>query len=261
MIGKLQKVQLESAFRFRQIVSQRRTGLSIAPETTMTYDSQISFTLDTICPWTYLAKKRLDEALRRFRATEDGKSTTFTVKYFPYQLYPGASTEGEDKYEWYKKSRYGDSEDKMKMYTTLMSAYGVSAGIDFKFGGKVANTLDAHRVIQHYQEDKGPESADRIVNSLYSQYFENERHPSSEETLLQATKTADIPELEAKAFVEDKDDGLQDVKTLVREQAGNGIDSVPYIMFEGRRRDLTLVGAKEVEEYVKALETIAKESK
>jgi predicted DsbA family dithiol-disulfide isomerase len=52
----------------------------------------------------------------------------------------------------------------MKMYTTLMSAYGVSAGIDYKFGGKVANTLEAHRVIQHFQEEKGPVTADRIIN-------------------------------------------------------------------------------------------------
>ena len=37
------------------------------------------------------------------------------MKYFPYQLNPDAPKEGEDKYEWYKKSRYGDSEEKMKM--------------------------------------------------------------------------------------------------------------------------------------------------
>ena len=86
------------------------------------------------------------------------------MKYLPYQLNPGASEEGEDKYEWYKKSRYGDSEEKMKMYTALMSAYGVSTGIDYKFGGKVANTLQAHRVIQHFQEEKGAEVADRIIN-------------------------------------------------------------------------------------------------
>lgn len=86
------------------------------------------------------------------------------MKYFPYQLFPEASKEGEDKYAWYKKFRYNDSEEKMKMYTTLMSAYGVSAGINFKFGGTVANTLDAHRLIQHYQEEKGPETADKIVN-------------------------------------------------------------------------------------------------
>lgn len=52
-----------------------------------------------------------------------------------------------------------------------------------------------------------------------------------------------------------------DVKMLIREQASNGVDSVPYVVLEGKRRDLTLIGAKEVEEYEKALQTIARESK
>lgn len=203
---------------------------------------------------------RLDEALRRFRASDEGKDITFTVKYFPYQLYPEATKEGEDRYEWYKKSRYGDSADKMKVYVALMSAYGKSAGIKYKFGGTVANTMDAHRVIQHFQE-KGPETADKIINSLYLQFFENEKHPSTDETLLNATTDAGIPESEAKPFIEDKNDGLRDTKMLIREQAGNAVDSVPYIVFEGKKRDLTLVGAKEVEEYEKALAQIAKESR
>lgn len=178
----------------------------------------------------------------------------------------------------------------MKMYMTLMTAYGVSAGIDFKFGGTVGNTMDAHRVVQHFQEEKGPEVADKIilcktkiqsrahwgwacmlpcilthsfffVAALYSQYFQHERHPSTDETLLKATTEAGIPEDEARAFIEDKNDGLRDVRNLVREQAGNGVDSVPTIVFEGKRRDITLVGAKEVEEYEKTLAAIVKESK
>lgn len=88
----------------------------------------------------------------------------FTVKYIPFQLYPEASKEGQDKYEWYRKSRYGDSDEKMKMYETLMSAYGTGVGIDFKFHGVVANTLDAHRVVQYFQEEKGPEIADKLIN-------------------------------------------------------------------------------------------------
>jgi predicted DsbA family dithiol-disulfide isomerase len=199
---------------------------------------------------------------------------TFTVKYFPHQLYQEASREGEDKYEWYKESRYGDSEEKMKMYTTLMTAYGISAGIDFEFGGVVANTLDAHRVIQHYQE-KGPETADRLINgrwktsrcfleaensaALYSQYFEHEQHLSTKQTLLTATAEAGISEADAKAFIEDRSECLQDAKMLIREQAANGVDRVPYIVLEGKRRDVTLVGA-EVEEYEKALGTIFRES-
>jgi len=226
----------------------------------MVYESQISFTLDTICPWTYLAKKRLDEALRQFRSSHPDAPIKYHIKFFPYQLYPEASKEGEGKYEWYKKSRYGDSDEKMKMYTTLMSAYGKSCGIDFKFGGTVANTLDAHRLIQHFQEEKGAECADKIVNSLYNQYFENEQHPSAASTLLKAAADAEIPENEAKPFIEDEYDGLLDVKMLIREQAGNGIDAVPYIVVEGRKRDFTLQGAKEVEEYVRTLERCLGES-
>jgi predicted DsbA family dithiol-disulfide isomerase len=199
------------------------------------------------------------EALRQVQA-KDSDKVKFTLKYMPYQLYPGATKEGEDKYGWYKKSRYGDSEEKMKMYITLMTAYGVSAGINYKFGGTVANTLDAHRVIQYFQEKKGAETADKIVKSLYRQYFEEEKHPSSEETLVTACVEAGVPESEAKALVDDKTEELMETKMLIREQTGNGVDSVPYIVIEGKRRDITVIGAKEVEDYVKALEQVMKES-
>jgi predicted DsbA family dithiol-disulfide isomerase len=148
----------------------------------------------------------------------------------------------------------------MKTYMTLMTAYGVSAGINYKFGGTVANTMDAHRVIQHFQEEKGAEVANKLVNSLYRQYFEEEKHPSTEETLLAACKEAGIDEKEAKTFIDDEYEGLQDTKMLIREQASNGVDSVPFVLIEGKRRDLTIQGANEVEDYVKALNQIVKES-
>lgn len=46
----------------------------------------------------------------------------------------------------------------------MMTAYGDSAGIKFKFGGTISNTLEAHRVIQYFQEKKGLETADKIIN-------------------------------------------------------------------------------------------------
>jgi predicted DsbA family dithiol-disulfide isomerase len=181
----------------------------------------------------------------------------------------------------------------MQMYTTLMTAYGASAGISYKFGGTVANTLQAHRVIQFFQEGVGAEVADKLINSLYRQYFEEEKHPSSDETLLAACvgtppllfpspllsfshclkilagqwrqkvnkeAEAGIPEAEAKKVILDKDEGLRDTKMKIQEQASNGVDSVPFVVFEGKRRDITIQGANEVEDYVKALEKIVKES-
>jgi predicted DsbA family dithiol-disulfide isomerase len=99
------------------------------------------------------------------------------------------------------------------------------------------------------------------IAALYTQYFENETHPPSPATLLRAATDAGIPEAEAKKFIEDDEKGVKKVKMQIREQASLGLDSVPTIIIEGGRRDLTLVGAKEVREYVKALEQIIKESK
>jgi predicted DsbA family dithiol-disulfide isomerase len=68
-----------------------------------------------------------------------------------------------------------------------------------------------------------------------------------------------VPEDETKALVADRERGARQVKGQIRT-VGMDVDAVPTTVIEGRRRDLTLVGLKEVAEYVKALQTIIKES-
>ena len=79
--------------------------------------------------------------------------------------------------------------------------------------------------------------------------------------MLQAATDAGIDQSEAQAFIDHATNDLQETKLLIREQVGNGVDTVPYIIIEGKRRDLTLVGAKEVDEYLKALNQVAKEAR
>lgn len=97
--------------------------------------------------------------------------------------------------------------------------------------------------------------------ALYSRYFEHQQHPSTDQTLLHAATEAGILESNAKRVFEGRSEGLQDVKMLLREQTGNGVDNVPYIVVEGKRRDLTLIGTKEVEEYEKVLAIVVRESR
>ena len=97
--------------------------------------------------------------------------------------------------------------------------------------------------------------------ALYCQYFEHETHPSAPTTLLKAAHDGGVDRAKAEAFIGDEYEALPETKMLIREQASNGIDAVPYVVLEGKRRDLTLAGAKEVEEYLKAFENVAKESK
>ena len=77
---------------------------------------------------------------------------------------------------------------------------------------------------------------------------------------MKACVAAGLSEEEAKRVVADESEEAMETKMAFREQAGNGVDSVPYIVFEGKRRDLTLIGAKEVAKYVKTLEQVVKEA-
>jgi predicted DsbA family dithiol-disulfide isomerase len=96
--------------------------------------------------------------------------------------------------------------------------------------------------------------------ALYRMYFEEEMHPSSKETLTKACLETGLGEEEARKVADDEEDGVVETKALMREQISNGIDSVPFVVIEGKKRDITLEGAKEVDEYTKALEQIIKES-
>lgn len=75
-----------------------------------------------------------------------------------------------------------------------------------------------------------------------------------------ACKDAGIADAEAARVVADESEALPETEAAMRDQAGNGVDSVPFVLLEGRRRDLSLQGAKAVEDYVKALQQIVKES-
>ncbi|KAH8200931.1 hypothetical protein TruAng_004869 [Truncatella angustata] len=188
---------------------------------------------------------------------------------------------GEVKREWYTHEKYNSDPAKFKLYETVMDSYATALNFKFNWDGQVANTVDAHRVIQIFQgtaeqfednpvvfedgqksrEKYGPETANRILAALYRQYFEEGKHPSSDATLLAACQEAGVEEVDARrVVVEERDMGRREIGQMVKMAGIDGVDSVPTIIFEGRRRDLTLVGAKEVEEYEKALATIVKES-
>jgi len=172
------------------------------------------------------------------------------------------SPTGHDKHAWYQREKYHDDPALMTKYTTVMTHLGSQATppIPFDFGGTIANTLPAHRLIQLYQARFGAEVTYKFVDALYVAYFTRRAHPSSAETLLAASVAAGVEEAEAERLVGDGEVGLAEVKRLIGEEEGNGVDSVPIVVVEGRKRDFTLQGAKSVEEYVKCLEQVARES-
>ncbi|KAF4948657.1 hypothetical protein FSARC_13685 [Fusarium sarcochroum] len=223
------------------------------------YESQVTFVMDTICPWTYLGKKRLDEALTQFRSSPSSSSISFTLQFSPYQPSPNRPETIPDRAAYALHKKHNDNAAAQQLFEQHMLSLAQPLNIPIAFTGPTGNSFPGHRVIQQVQESNGEEVANKLVDTIFRLYFAEGKHPGADDMLIEACVEAGVDEKEAKSLVADKERGERETKEKIRS-VGMDIDAVPTVIIEGRRRDLTLTGLKEVADYVKAMETIAKES-
>ncbi|KAM0420867.1 hypothetical protein ACHAPT_011397 [Fusarium lateritium] len=222
------------------------------------YESQVTFVMDVICPWTYLAKKRLDHALAQVRSSSSSP-ISFTLHFSPYQPSPNRAATIPDRAAHALHNQHNDNAAAQQLFQAHMLSLAEPLNTPLAFTGPTGNSFPAHRVIQQVQDAFGADTANKLVDAVFRLYFAEGRHPGADEMLIEACVEAGVHEKEAKSLVEDKEKGERETKEKIRS-IGMDIDAVPTVIVEGRKRDLTLTGLKEVAEYVKALETITKES-
>jgi predicted DsbA family dithiol-disulfide isomerase len=102
---------------------------------------QIDIIADLVCPWCYLGKRRLDDALLAVRGPN-------SVSWYPFQLNPAMPLAGMD-VEEYLASKFGDPKEFQPALDKLTEV-GKSEGINFNFDkvSRIPNTLNAHRVMK-----------------------------------------------------------------------------------------------------------------
>lgn len=206
-----------------------------------------------------------------------------SLQFHPFQLFPelpAPDAEPLDRGTWYKETKFNLAPDPQvavmayeAMITEKIGELGLGDTEMVKLSsGAVQSSLPALATIWYVQDDLlegNPGASDkisRLVDEIYASYFRHGNSPSSSDALAKAVLAAGLDngkgEARAKEIVEDavSYSGMRQAQNKIREVQGNGIDAVPVVMVEGRRRDITLVGAKEVSEYVKAFEMVAKES-
>lgn len=208
----------------------------------------ISIVSDTVCPWCYVGKKKLDSGIAAYRAAHPNSTDTFTTNWYPYYLNPAAPKQGVDKMEYYH-SKFGA--ERAKMMIERISGVGQAVGIKFDFGGRTGATRDSHRLIQ-LAKSKGPEVQDRLVQELFTSYFEKQGDITSHEMLLKAGVSAGIDELEVKQWLANDKGGLQVDREVMDAQA-RGISGVPNFVMQGRYE---IGGAQEADSFVRVFERI-----
>ncbi|MBT4220264.1 MAG: DsbA family oxidoreductase [Rhodospirillaceae bacterium] len=123
---------------------------------------KIDFIFDVVCPWCYIGKRRLEQAL----ALRPGVMPE--INYRPFLLNPQLPAEGID-HDTYLSGKFGSERRISRIYDAI-SEVGQSVDIHFKFDDidRAPNTLDAHRMIS-LAADAG--RAGEVVEALYGAYF------------------------------------------------------------------------------------------
>jgi predicted DsbA family dithiol-disulfide isomerase len=117
---------------------------------------------DTICPWCYIGKRRLERALAEHPELDP------EIVWHPFQLNPDMPPEGMDR-DMYLQVKFGGPTRAKEVYRVIAQAAS-SEALNFKLDkiGRTPSTLDSHRLV-HFAALKGAQQA--VVEGLFKAYF------------------------------------------------------------------------------------------
>ncbi|KAF2966221.1 hypothetical protein GQX73_g7334 [Xylaria multiplex] len=214
----------------------------------------IKIVSDTVCPWCYVGKRRLDRAIELYRKTYPaGRDDTFTISWAPFYLDPTSPKTGIPVKERMAQ-KFGA--DRLEMIHQRLTAVGREEGINFAFSGRIGNTRDSHRLIQ-LGKTKGNDVENRVVTELFKSYFEGDGDITSHATLIAAGEKAGLAASEVKEWLETGKGGAE-VDKEVEEAYANGVSGVPNITIQGVHN---IDGAQEAEVFVATFAKIKGASK
>ena len=188
----------------------------------------IDIVSDVVCPWCFIGKRRLEDALRRLRAERPDVAPT--IRWLPYFLNPDTPDSGEP-YRPFLERKFGGPE-KLAQLLAQIAAAGRTAGIEFAFERIEvrANTLRAHRLI-HRAQEKG--HADALVERLFAAQFLQGENVGDAAVLARLAGECGDDETAALAYLRSKADAGA-VRAQVERAQRMGVTGVPFFIFAGR---------------------------
>jgi predicted DsbA family dithiol-disulfide isomerase len=196
---------------------------------------QIDVISDTVCPWCFIAKRRLAQAM------EQRPHVGFDVKWRPYRLDPTVPKEGVDR-QSYMRAKFGDQPMKIVEMHKLIAQEGAKEGIEFDFAAitRRPDTLNSHRLIR-WAEAQGVQ--DEVVERIFISYFENGEDIGDIRVLADIADICGMDGVEAARMLEsDADVALVEREDRLAHEMG--VTGVPAMIFGGK---LAVSGAREPE--------------
>ena len=169
---------------------------------------QIDVYSDTVCPWCYIGKRRLERAL----AARDDVSAH--VVWHAFQLNPDIPAEGLAR-ERYLSGKYGNPDRAGNIYGTIARA-GHAERIPFAFEAirTTPNTVQSHRLVRLAERH---DRQDAAVEALFRAYFLDGEDIGDDGVLARIAHAVGIERDVAAAFLAGDDERAPELEDEVAE--------------------------------------------
>src|SRR6202166_1850850 len=136
----------------------------------------VDVTSDLICPWCFVAKRRLEKASCILGKTLD-------IRWHPFQLNPEMPVEGLNR-RLYRSAKFGSWEQSQRL-DAQVSAAGTEVGIRFRHDlmKRTPNTFRGHVLLAAALKD-GVHKQNLVAERLFQAYFLNGEDVGDPSTLL-----------------------------------------------------------------------------
>jgi predicted DsbA family dithiol-disulfide isomerase len=188
----------------------------------------IDIVSDVVCPWCFIGKHRLAQALDALRA--ERPEIKPLIRWRPYFLNPDTPEQGEP-YRPFLEKKFGGPQKVADVLARVAQA-GRSAGVEFDFERITVrpNTLRAHRLI-HWAQQHG--EADGLVERIFRGHFQLGEHIGEIATLVPIAAECGLQNPQLPVYLASDTDA-----TEVRQQAEaaqrGGITGVPFFILNGK---------------------------
>ena len=199
---------------------------------------------DVICPWCYIGKTRLDEAIKLIDDAVD-----ISVEWKPYQLNAAMPVEGMDR-DKYMISKFGTAD--VSAVQQQLSKAGSEHGIRINFSQikRIPNTMKAHRLLWFAKKHNKQEV---LLDSLFRRFFYNGQDLGSTDVLVAAAAEAGLPSDEALQFLR-TDQSISEVQAEEEAGVDMGIHMVPTFVVDDK---IVAAGAESANELAALLKKAA----
>jgi predicted DsbA family dithiol-disulfide isomerase len=189
---------------------------------------------DVVCPWCYIGKRHLEDALSQWRnASDAARDVNVVVRWHPFQLNPDLPSEGIDR-KSYLEAKFGGKTRAAEIYARVGAA-GEATGLTLNFDGieKQPNTLAAHALIA-YAQHADPSRADALIERLFRAYFIDGVFIGDEDTLLQLATECGYDASAVRAVITEPS-ALEQISAQDASIRAQGISGVPFFIFNNQR--------------------------